>query len=159
MTFRIFTIYVFNVGLSSKGAQEIVRLAQRMVLNYYTGITGSSVIKWERIQAQNIQLMIRRNVNEPGEHTGLVLSASTSDWFPAVRQQTLFHFLSDLSFRYQWDILTLTHNTSMERTVHIQKAKRHENYISLLRVLVSFSKQNQTTFWLNCSVYVSVNIL
>nr|BAG68845.1 homeodomain-containing transcription factor FWA [Turritis glabra] len=123
-------------GLSAKGATELVKLAQRMTLKYYTGITGSSTDKWEIIQvenvAQNMIFMTRKNLNETGEYTGIVLSAATSVWFP-VNQQTLFAFLSHPSFRHEWDILT--HNTSMEETIRFQKAKGHGNIISLLRII------------------------
>jgi len=132
-------IYVFDIGLSAKGATEIVKLAQRMTLNYYRGITSPSVDKWQKIQvenvAQNMSFMIRKNVNEPGELTGIVLSASTSVWLP-VNQHTLFAFISHLSFRHEWDILT--NDTTMEETIRIQKAKRHGNIISLLKIVVSF---------------------
>nr|BAG68835.1 homeodomain-containing transcription factor FWA [Arabidopsis lyrata subsp. petraea] len=121
-------------GLSAKGASEVVKLAQRMTLNYYTGITSSSGNKWEKIQVenvvQNMSFMIRKNVNEPGEPTGILLSAATSVWFP-VKQKALFAFLSNPSFRHVWD--TLTHNATMEETIRIQKAKRHGNIISLLK--------------------------
>ncbi|KAG7617305.1 Homeobox-leucine zipper protein HDG6 [Arabidopsis thaliana] len=123
-------------GLSAKGATEIVKLAQRMTLNYYRGITSPSVDKWQKIQvenvAQNMSFMIRKNVNEPGELTGIVLSASTSVWLP-VNQHTLFAFISHLSFRHEWDILT--NDTTMEETIRIQKAKRHGNIISLLKIV------------------------
>lgn len=151
-------IYVFDIGLSAKGATELVKLAQRMTLKYYTGITGSSsTAKWEIIQvenvAQNMIFMTRKNLNEPGEHTGIVLSAATSVWFP-VNQQTLFAFLSHPNYRHEWDILT--HNTSMEEIIRIQKAKRHGNIISLLRIIVSL-KQNLVFFGLNGrSVYISL---
>lgn len=151
MSFRFATIfgpalivmYVFDIGLSAKGASEVVKLAQRMTLNYYTGITSSSGNKWEKIQVenvvQNMSFMIRKNVNEPGEPTGILLSAATSVWFP-VKQKALFAFLSNPSFRHVWD--TLTHNATMEETIRIQKAKRHGNIISLLKFAVSF-KQNK----------------
>lgn len=151
-------IYVFDIGLSAKGATELVKLAQRMTLKYYTGITGSSsTAKWEIIQvenvAQNMIFMTRKNLNEPGEHTGIVLSAATSVWFP-VNQQTLFAFLSHPNYRHEWDILT--HNTSMEEIIRIQKAKRHGNIISLLRIIVSL-KQNLVFFGLNGRfVYISL---
>nr|BAG68838.1 homeodomain-containing transcription factor FWA [Arabidopsis halleri subsp. halleri] len=123
-------------GLSAKGAAEVVKLAQRMTLNYYTGITSSSGDKWEKIQVENVApnmgFMIRKNLNEPGEHSGILLSAATSVWFP-VNQKTLFAFLSNPSFRHEWD--TLTNNTRMEETIRIQKAKRHGNIISLLKIV------------------------
>ncbi|KAG7541501.1 START domain [Arabidopsis thaliana x Arabidopsis arenosa] len=121
-------------GLSAEGAAEVVKLAQRMTLNYYKGIMSSSGKKWEKIRVENVapnmRFMIRKNVNEPGEFSGILLSAATSVWFP-VNQKALFAFLSNPSFRHEWD--TLIHNTTMEETIRIQKAKRHGNIISLLK--------------------------
>ncbi|VVA92619.1 unnamed protein product [Arabis nemorensis] len=123
-------------GMSAKGRAEIVKLAQRMTLNYHLGISDSSVSKWESIQVenerQNMRLVIRKKVNEPGELTGVVLSAATSVRFP-VSQQKMFHFLSNQNFRNQWDILA--HDTSMEEKDRIQIANRHGNYVSLLQIV------------------------
>ncbi|XP_023635531.1 homeobox-leucine zipper protein HDG6 isoform X2 [Capsella rubella] len=99
------------------------------------GMTSSTVGKWEMIEvenvAQNMRFMTRKSLNEPGEYTGIVLSAAISVWFP-VNQRTLFAFLNHLGSRHEWDTLTLT---SMEEIFRIQKANRHENTISLLRVI------------------------
>ncbi|KFK29053.1 homeodomain-containing transcription factor fwa [Arabis alpina] len=122
--------------MPAKVRAEIVKLAQRMTLNYYLGISNSSASKWKSIQVeneeQNMRLMIRKNMNEPGELTGIVLSAATSVWFP-VNHQQMFDFLTNQNFRGQWDILT--HNSSMEEKIRIHIANRHGNYVSLLKIV------------------------
>lgn len=131
-------IYGFDIGMPAKCTNEIVKLAQRMTRNYYLGISDSSTSKWERIQVgnerQNMRLMIRKNVNEPGELAGIMLSAATSVRF-RVNQQTVFDFLSNQEFRSKWNILT--YNTSMEDKIQIQTTKRPGNCVSLLQVVVS----------------------
>uniref|UniRef100_M4DBN8 START domain-containing protein n=1 Tax=Brassica campestris TaxID=3711 RepID=M4DBN8_BRACM len=95
-------------GLSSKVATEIVKLAQRMTINYYLCITASPASIWKSNDSesarQDIRVMIRKN--NVGEHTRIVLSAATSLWLP-VSKKTAFDFLINPSFRNQWDILAI----------------------------------------------------
>ncbi|KAG2244715.1 hypothetical protein Bca4012_023134 [Brassica carinata] len=122
-------------GMSSKVATEIVKLAQRMTINYYLGITASAESGWKRIDLEsgrhNMRVMIREN--NVGEHTRNVLSAATSVWFP-VSKKTLFDFLSNQRFRNQWDILAIDVTTSIEEKIKIQKSRVHKNEVSLLQI-------------------------
>ncbi|ESQ54753.1 hypothetical protein EUTSA_v10024265mg [Eutrema salsugineum] len=125
-------------GLSADAATEIVKLAQRMTVNYYSGITDSSPRKWRIInvendeegQEKNVRLMSRKNVCVRGEHTGLVLNVATSVWFP-VNQQTMFDFLTNPNLRDKWDLLAT--ETYFEEKIKIQKSRSREHYVSLLQ--------------------------
>ncbi|KAF3527810.1 hypothetical protein DY000_02038331 [Brassica cretica] len=125
-------------GLSSKVATEIVKLAQRMTINYYLCITATPASIWKSNDSesarQDIRVMIRKN--NVGEHTRIVLSAATSLWLP-VSKKTTFDFLINPSFRNQWDILAIDVTTSIEEKIKIQKSRFHRNEVSLLQI-VSF---------------------
>ncbi|CAF2149855.1 homeobox-leucine zipper protein HDG6-like isoform X4 [Brassica napus] len=122
-------------GLSSKVATEIVKLAQRMTINYYLCITASPASIWKSNDSesarQDIRVMIRKN--NVGEHTRIVLSAATSLWLP-VSKKTAFDFLINPSFRNQWDILAIDVTTSIEEKIKIQKSRFHRNEVSLLQI-------------------------
>ncbi|KAL0688422.1 hypothetical protein Bca4012_088099 [Brassica carinata] len=122
-------------GLSSKVATEIVKLAQRMTINYYLCITASPASIWKSNDSesarQDIRVMIRKN--NVGEHTRIVLSAATSLWLP-VSKKTTFDFLINPSFRNQWDILAIDVTTSIEEKIKIQKSRFHRNEVSLLQI-------------------------
>ncbi|CAN6987447.1 unnamed protein product [Brassica rapa subsp. trilocularis] len=122
-------------GLSSKVATEIVKLAQRMTINYYLCITASPASIWKSNDSesarQDIRVMIRKN--NVGEHTRIVLSAATSLWLP-VSEKTAFDFLINPSFRNQWDILAIDVTTSIEEKIKIQKSRFHRNEVSLLQI-------------------------
>ncbi|CAH2077973.1 unnamed protein product [Thlaspi arvense] len=146
---NVFTLSSINVaqvyqgGLSANVATEIVKLANRMTLNYYSGITGSLARRWKRINVegeghQDVRLMTRRNVGARGEYTGKVLNAATSVWFP-VNKQTMFDYLNNESLRGQWDVMTK--DGSIENEIKIPKSRRQGNCVSLLKVL--FAKQWQ----------------
>lgn len=133
--------------LSSKGATQLVKLAHRISLQFYSSNTGSPVRKWVTYHAENvgpnIRFMTRKNVNVLGEHTGVVLSAATCVWLP-VHHQTLFNFLSDTRQRNRWDILTKT--SSVETLILIQKANCQSNSVSLIHILVSLQIKDRLFF-------------
>ncbi|KAH0902267.1 hypothetical protein HID58_041770 [Brassica napus] len=118
-------------GLSSKVATEIVKLAQRMTINYYLCITATPASIWKSNDSesarQDIRVMIRKNKR------GIVLSAATSLWLP-VSKKTTFDFLINPSFRNQWDILAIDVTTSIEEKIKIQKSRFHRNEVSLLQI-------------------------
>ncbi|KAF8114050.1 hypothetical protein N665_0043s0117 [Sinapis alba] len=124
-----------DLGLSSKVATEIVKLAQRMTINYYLGITASPASRWKKNDSESerrsMRVMIREN--NVGEHTRIVLSAATSVWFP-VSKKTMFDFLSNKTFRNKWDILSIDVTTSIEEKMKIQKSRFHRNEVSLLQI-------------------------
>ncbi|XP_019087173.1 PREDICTED: homeobox-leucine zipper protein HDG7-like [Camelina sativa] len=119
-----------HTGLSLAGTKSILKLAQRMKLNFYSGITASSVHKWERLNAENVGQDTRILTRKSLEPSGIVLSAATSLWLP-VTQQRLFEFLCDGKCRNQWDILS--NGASMETTLLVPKGQREGSCVSLLR--------------------------
>lgn len=124
--------------MSPSGKRSMLKLAQRMVDNFCAGVTASTVRKWDKLcvgtVGEDVRVMTRKSMDDPGEPPGIILSAATSVWIP-VSQKRLFEFLRDERFRSDWDILS--NGGPMQEMVHITKCQRHGNHVSLLRASVS----------------------
>lgn len=125
----------------------MLKLAQRMVDNFCSGVCASSVRKWDKLHVgsvgEDVRVMTRKSVDDPGEPPGIVLSAATSVWIPVSRQR-LFDFLRNEQFRSEWDILS--NGGPMQEMIHIAKGDQRGNCVSLLRSSVS----TQTAISLFC---------
>lgn len=122
--------------ISTSGRRSIAKLAQRMTRNFCAGVCAT-VYKWEVVQVKNtddVRLIMRKSIGNPGEPPGVILSATTTIWMP-VSQQRLFDFLRSEQTRSQWDVLS--HDGLMQQMVHIAKGQDLGNSISLLRSSVS----------------------
>ncbi|GLT35989.1 hypothetical protein SLA2020_103960 [Shorea laevis] len=123
-----------HTGITPSGRKSMLQLAQRMTFNFCSGICSSSVRKWDRLHLGNISddvlVLTRKNINDPGEPPGIVLSAATSVWMP-VSQHRLFEFLRNEQMRCQWDILS--NRVPMQEMVRIAKGQGQGNCLSLLR--------------------------
>jgi len=88
--------------------------------------------QWEKLQvgglAADVCVMTRVSINEPGEPSGVVVSASTSVWMPLSRQQ-VFDFLRDEKLRGKWDILS--NGVPLEVIAQLSKSQDGTNCISL----------------------------
>ncbi|KAK8679898.1 hypothetical protein V6N13_108860 [Hibiscus sabdariffa] len=123
-----------NTGITPAGKKSLLKLAQRMTYNFCSGVCASSVHKWEKLSVGNVgedvRVMTRKSINDPGEPHGVVLSAATSVWMP-VTQERLFDFLRDERIRCEWDILS--HDGPIQEMVHVAKGMERGNCVSLLR--------------------------
>ena len=117
----------------------MLKLAQRMTANFCAGVCASTVHKWNKLNAgsvdEDVRVMTRKSVDDPGEPPGIVLSAATSVWLP-LSPQRLFDFLRDERLRSEWDILS--NGGPMQEMAHIAKGQDHGNCVSLLRASVIF---------------------
>ncbi|XP_019058514.1 PREDICTED: LOW QUALITY PROTEIN: homeobox-leucine zipper protein HDG1 [Tarenaya hassleriana] len=122
--------------ISSSGRKSMLKLAQRMTDNFCGGVCASSAQKWSQLNVGNIdedvRIMTRKSVDDPGEPPGIVLSAATSVWLPETAPRRLFDFLRDERLRSEWDILS--NGGPMQEMAHIAKGQDHSNCVSLLRV-------------------------
>lgn len=125
-------------AITAGGRRSMLKLAQRMTDNFCAGVCASTVHKWNKLNAGNVdedvRVMTRKSVDDPGEPPGIVLSAATSVWLP-VSPQRLFDFLRDERLRSEWDILS--NGGPMQEMAHIAKGQDHGNCVSLLRASVS----------------------
>lgn len=121
----------------------MLKLAQRMTNNFCAGVCASTVHKWNKLCAGNVdedvRVMTRKSVDDPGEPAGIVLSAATSVWLP-VSPQRLFDFLRDERLRSEWDILS--NGGPMQEMAHIAKGQDHGNCVSLLRASAMNANQS-----------------
>ncbi|KAF3526069.1 hypothetical protein F2Q69_00049614 [Brassica cretica] len=120
--------------ISCNGRKSMLKLARRMTDNFCGGVCASSLQKWSKLNVGNVdedvRIMTRKSVNDPGEPPGIVLNAATSVWMP-VSPKRLFDFLGNERLRSEWDILS--NGGPMQEMAHIAKGHDHSNSISLLR--------------------------
>lgn len=138
-------------ALSQAGRRSMLKLAQRMTSNFCSGVCASSARKWDMLHigtlGDDMKVMTRKNVDDPGEPPGIVLSAATSVWMPVSRQR-VFDFLRDERLRSEWDILS--NGGPMQEMVHIAKGQGHGNCVSLLRANVSCCFVRDTSWFFCC---------
>ncbi|XWS32232.1 hypothetical protein CRYUN_Cryun23aG0142600 [Craigia yunnanensis] len=132
-----------HTAITASGRRSMLKLAQRMTDNFCAGVCASTVHKWNKLNAGNVdedvRVMTRKSVDDPGEPPGIVLSAATSVWLP-VSPQRLFDFLRDERLRSRWDILS--NGGPMQEMAHIAKGQDHGNCVSLLRASAMNANQS-----------------
>ncbi|KAK6133383.1 hypothetical protein DH2020_032893 [Rehmannia glutinosa] len=99
-----------DVGVisSPKGRKSMLKLAERMVMSFCTGVGASTAHTWTTLSgsgADDVRVMTRKSMDDPGRPPGIVLSAATSFWLP-VPPKRVFDFLRDENSRSEWDILS-----------------------------------------------------
>lgn len=130
--------------ITASGRRSMLKLAQRMTNNFCAGVCASTVHKWNKLNMGNVdedvRVMTRKSIDDPGEPPGVVLSAATSVWLPSVSPQRLFDFLRDERLRSEWDILS--NGGPMQEMAHIAKGQDQGNCVSLLRASAVNSNQS-----------------
>ncbi|KAL0724599.1 hypothetical protein Bca4012_039198 [Brassica carinata] len=129
--------------ISCNGRKSMLKLAKRMTDNFCGGVCASSLQKWSKLNVGNVdedvRIMTRKSVNDPGEPPGIVLNAATSVWMP-VSPKRLFDFLGNERLRSEWDILS--NGGPMQEMAHIAKGHDHSNSVSLLRATAINANQS-----------------
>ncbi|XP_057980621.1 homeobox-leucine zipper protein ANTHOCYANINLESS 2 isoform X2 [Malania oleifera] len=132
-----------HAAITASGRRSMLKLAQRMTDNFCAGVCASTVHKWNKLTTGNVdedvRVMTRKSVDDPGEPPGIVLSAATSVWLP-VSPHRLFDFLRDERLRSEWDILS--NGGPMQEMAHIAKGQDHGNCVSLLRASAMNANQS-----------------
>ncbi|XP_072957217.1 homeobox-leucine zipper protein ROC5-like [Typha angustifolia] len=132
-------------AITPSGRRSMLKLAARMTDNFCAGVCASTARKWSKLVGagnfgEDVRVMTRQSVDDPGEPPGVVLSAATSVWVP-MPPHRLFDFLRDERLRCQWDILS--NGGPMQEMAHIAKGRHQGNAVSLLRA--SAVNANQTS--------------
>ncbi|TVU16173.1 hypothetical protein EJB05_39725 [Eragrostis curvula] len=164
-----------GVITSSEGRKSMLKLAERMVMSFCGGVTASAAHQWTTLSgsgAEDVRVMTRKSVDDPGRPPGIVLNAATSFWLP-VPPKRVFDFLRDESSRSEACISLHPHdqmhqllihtNTEIEygltrclmsqwdilsnggvvqEMAHIANGRDHGNCVSLLRVNSTNSNQS-----------------
>uniref|UniRef100_A0A0C9S5A6 TSA: Wollemia nobilis Ref_Wollemi_Transcript_13059_2970 transcribed RNA sequence n=1 Tax=Wollemia nobilis TaxID=56998 RepID=A0A0C9S5A6_9CONI len=131
-----------NAIPTPSGRRSMLKLAKRMTDNFCAGVSASTVHSWNKLSGNiddDVRVMTRKSVDDPGEPPGVVLSAATSVWLP-VSPQRLFDFLRDERLRSEWDILS--NGGPMQEMAHIPKGQDPANCVSLLRASAMNSNQS-----------------
>lgn len=79
----------------------MLKLAERMVMSFCSGVSASTGHTWTTLSgsgADDVRVMTRKSVDDPGRPPGIVLSAATSFWIP-VPPKRVFDFLRDENSR------------------------------------------------------------
>ncbi|PWA68801.1 homeobox protein 7 [Artemisia annua] len=132
--------------LSQGGRRSLTSLAQRMTANFCAGVCATGGHKWEVIgnAAETAKIMIRKSLNNPGEPSGAVLSATMSVWMPMPHQR-LFALMLNEELRSQWDVLSP--GSAMQNMIRFSKGQDpgNPNTISLLRANTPGGNANQNS--------------
>ncbi|XP_026660364.2 homeobox-leucine zipper protein GLABRA 2 isoform X2 [Phoenix dactylifera] len=89
------------------GRKSLLKFAQRMTSSFCQAIAASRNRTWTKASirgGEDIRFTSRKNVNDPGEPTGVIVCAVSSTWLP-VPSTALFDYLRDESRRTEWDIM------------------------------------------------------
>ncbi|KAK8921912.1 Homeobox-leucine zipper protein ROC2 [Platanthera zijinensis] len=131
-----------GVITTAEGRKSMLKLAERMVLSFCGGVSASMTHQWTTLSgsgAEDVRVMTRKSVDDPGRPPGIVLNAATSFWLP-VPPKRVFDFLRDESSRSEWDILS--NGGIVQEMAHIANGRDHGNCVSLLRVNSTNSNQS-----------------
>lgn len=80
---------------SPEGRKSMLKLAERMVMSFCAGVGASTTHTWTTLSgsgADDVRVMTRKSMDDPGRPPGIVLSAATSFWIP-VPPKRVFDFL------------------------------------------------------------------
>ncbi|CAM8905708.1 unnamed protein product [Rhodiola kirilowii] len=133
-----------DVGVITRpdGRKSMLKLAERMVISFCGGVGASTAHTWTTLSGTNaddVRVMTRKSMDDPGRPPGIVLSAATSFWIP-VPPKRAFDFLRDENSRNEWDILS--NGGLVQEMAHIANGRDPGNCVSLLRVNSANSSQS-----------------
>ncbi|KAI4371129.1 hypothetical protein MLD38_019396 [Melastoma candidum] len=129
---------------SNDGRKSMMKLAERMVQSFSSGVGDSTARAWTMLSpteagTDNVRIMARKSVDDPGRPAGIVLSAVTSFWLP-ISRKSVFNFLRDEHSRNQWDILS--NGGQVQEMAFFANGRNPGNSVSLLRVNNTNSSQS-----------------
>ncbi|XP_060189986.1 homeobox-leucine zipper protein ROC7-like [Lycium barbarum] len=124
------------LSTDKEGRKGVLKLADRMVISYCSGVSSSTTHNWTTLTGSgsdinDVRMMTRQSIDDPGRPHGIVLSASTSLWLP-IPPKTVFDFLRDENTRSKWDVLS--NGGNVQEVAHIANGRETGNCVSVLRV-------------------------
>ncbi|KAH0870950.1 hypothetical protein HID58_077972 [Brassica napus] len=131
-----------SVITSPEGRKSMLKLAERMVMSFCSGVGASNAHAWTTLAtagSDDVRVMTRKSMDDPGRPPGIVLSAATSFWIP-VAPKRVFDFLRDENSRSEWDILS--NGGLVQEMAHIANGRDPGNSVSLFRVNSANSGQS-----------------
>ncbi|KAG5524248.1 hypothetical protein RHGRI_031053 [Rhododendron griersonianum] len=151
---------------SPEARKNLMNLAQRMIRSFSLSISTSCGQSWTALSdsADNTVRITTRKITEPGQPSGLILSAVSTTWLPHPHYQ-VFDLLRDERRRAQLDVLS--NGNSLHEVAHIANGSHPGNCISLLRINVASNSSQNVELMLqeSCTdqsgsivVYATVNV-
>ncbi|KAK4750970.1 hypothetical protein SAY87_004452 [Trapa incisa] len=126
-----------------EGKRSMMKLSQRMVNNFTASIRASS--QWQqrwiplsRVDDTGIRIALHIST-EPGQPSGVIVSAATTVWLP-ISPQIVFSFFRDERTRQQWDVLS--NGNAVQEVANIANGSHPGNCISVLRAFNYASSEN-----------------
>ncbi|XP_027906440.1 homeobox-leucine zipper protein GLABRA 2-like isoform X2 [Vigna unguiculata] len=116
------------------GRKSILKLAQRMTWSFCHAVGASSFHTWTKFTSktgEDIRISSRKNLNDPGEPLGVILSAVSSVWLP-VSPNALFDFLRDEARRSEWDMMS--YGGSVQSIANLAKGKDRGNAVNIQKI-------------------------
>ncbi|KAK4361905.1 hypothetical protein RND71_017146 [Anisodus tanguticus] len=114
------------------GRKSILTLAQRMTWSFYRMLGASSYNTWNKVPTktgqEDIRVASRKNLTDPGEPVGVILSGVSSIWLP-VSRNVLFDFLKDENHRHEWDVMT--NGGTVQSVANLAKGQHKGNAVSI----------------------------
>ncbi|MCO5564600.1 hypothetical protein L7F22_018265 [Adiantum nelumboides] len=125
-----------TINSSNDGSSQQLRLVNKVAGDMPTvACNGGNEVSGV---GEDVKVLIRKSVDDPGRPPGVVLCAATSIWLP-LPPSHVFHFLQDQNSRLEWDILS--NMGVVEEIMHVPKGHDSNNNVSLLRVNAASSNQ------------------
>ncbi|KAK6921380.1 Homeobox domain [Dillenia turbinata] len=121
---------------SPNGKRSMMKLAQRMVNHFCASVSMSNNQRWSTLSGSSdigVRVTAYKNT-DPGQPSGVVLSAATTIWLP-ISPQNVFNFFRDERTRAQWDVLS--NGNAVQEVAHIANGSHPGNCISVLRAFNS----------------------
>ncbi|XP_051135088.1 homeobox-leucine zipper protein GLABRA 2-like isoform X2 [Andrographis paniculata] len=116
------------------GRKSVLKLAQRMTLSFCRAAGASRYNSWKKIITKNgddLRVASRKNLSDPGEPVGTIMSAASSVWLP-VSPYTLFDFLRDENRRNEWDVMS--NQNRSQSIANLSKGQDRGNAVAILAV-------------------------
>ncbi|KAL3850851.1 hypothetical protein ACJIZ3_012733 [Penstemon smallii] len=123
-----------DTGVIPEGRKSMLKLAERMVTSFFNGVGASTAHTWTTLTGNggdDVRIMCRKSINDPGRPPGIVISAATSFWLP-VPPKRIFDYFRNVPQRNEWDILS--NGGDVQEMAYIASGRDPGNSVSLLRV-------------------------
>ncbi|MCE0481959.1 hypothetical protein HAX54_040185 [Datura stramonium] len=125
-----------TLSTNKEGRKSMLKLGERMVISYCSGVSATTTHQWTTLMESgydinDVRVMIRQSIDDPGRPYGTVVSASTSFWLP-IPPKIVFDFLRDNNKRGKWDILS--DGGDIQEVAQIANGREIGNRFSILRV-------------------------
>ncbi|KAK9084871.1 hypothetical protein Sjap_025282 [Stephania japonica] len=147
---------VFPGDVVGEGRKSMLKLAERMVISFGTGVSTSTSHNWSLLCGsgdEDVRVMTRKSINDPGRPSGIVLGAALAFWLP-IPPKRIFDFLRNENTRNEWDILS--NGGFVQEIAHVANGQDPGNCVSLLRVHGPNSSQGNMLILQESSVDESV---